>query len=627
MSWVDSVKSYTEQKMASAKAFGRGFRGEHLSLEEALTHGNAERQLIKLDAPGVTYTPFDPERPYDLAGHTVQYEREIMGEKRPCTVILNRNFKDYMRKYGHKTHYVTDNGTPWLTHDQEMGEIDPEQARAYYEALCHTPTEEQMFAEKRNQAINIVSRTSGTVRFTDNVLRSNDMGHNDDAEHTPKEFRRIVVMPDEGEPEIHLLPLEANIHVEEGDRVEEGALLSTSNYTPSYTGPDNDNVVLVSWRNTDFYKFSRRDSGHSAISSGVLNKVPNEDGDGFRYHYDPEITGSFYPTTGPLFFPEKFFLSLLGENMPPAVRNYIQHYEVNNGHFATAAQERLGEHSVSHTAGVMARDSVKPIAAAAGTMLAYTLTEKMMRTMKDHQEGKIGNEAVQQAIKAMALMAAGYMAAKATATLDSATGTVLMKEEYRASGVLACLVTPAQLDIMQHAMYGMYKTYHERYNILGLNSGHNCADYSDQMMKLIGVDIARTLGVVEEQQKENQKAEMHPVKAKLANAWETVSIPNSKRPSRLRDLKNVLPNRQPKTGEIEVDGQPLTLSLMKLNDRSAVLIESSEHLFGDAPIETFQKVLEKGLTLRANQHGRFQFELEDEVKQVPPTRAATAIAR
>lgn len=497
------------------KAFIRGWNQDFLSLEEALTHADAERFLIDLQAPDTVYSLMS-EAPNgaEKEKHTVSFTRPNArtGEPVVHTVYVNPAFHDYMERYGDRTRYITDAGTPWLTRDQELGEIDPEQARAYYDALS--------------------------------------------------------------------------------------------------TGPNQD-VIMVNWRKTNAAK---KDTGHSAISIGTLNRAKGVAADDPNqvFEYQPDITGSFYPVTGPLFRPMLPVLAPIAKYIPPLGRQ-VERGMKNNRHHLEAARERLGDNSVAHSMGVAARDAVKPLSVAAASTVSVVVAKHMVDLAKAEAKGEAGKEERGRVLNGLATLMVAYTAAKTTGILDAQTGVVLLKEEDRGSGILATLVTPAQMDIMQHALYGMYKTYHDKYNILG----SNCADFADKMMEEVGLETSRILDEALGNQQENTEEK----DGRFSRFAKAISVPPHIRPSR---VSWAFRNRKPISGEVEIDEQPLSVGLVKVNNQSTVLIETEDHLFKNPPIETFQRVLKEALTLKENRHGQFQFDLQPGIKRIDPSRAAAA---
>ena len=376
-------------------------------------------------------------------------------------------------------------------------------------------------------------------------------------------------------------------------------------YQALSAGPNQD-VVMLSWRKTVAKK---KDSGHTALSIGTLNLADgSSDQDAVPiYEYEPEISGSFYPSTGPLFRPGKLALKPIAEHIP-ALEKRLHHSSLNTDQHLQAARDRHGENPMAYSIGVTARDSVEPVGAAVGAMVGITVTKKMVDLIRGKQSGAMDDKAVEVALKGLALLTAGYLAAKATGALDMATGVVLLKEEERGSGILASLVTPAQLDIMQHTLYGMYKTYFDKYNILS----SNCADFADKMMEDIGLQTSKLL---QETIAVEDAKNVGPVQ-KVLN---TISIPESIRPSR---ISYAYRNRKPVTGEVEIDGQKLAVSLVSVSGQSSVLIETDNQLFNEPPIQTFQKVLKEGITMKQGQDGRFHFQFQPHVEQIEVSQAA-----
>lgn len=367
----------------------------------------------------------------------------------------------------------------------------------------------------------------------------------------------------------------------------------------------NQDVVMLSWRKT---LAKKQDSGHTALSVGTLNLAEGSKATDStpRYEYQPEISGSFYPSTGPLFRPGKLLLKPLEDHVP-AIERYIHNSSVNTDQHIEAARSRHDEAPLAYSMGVTARDSALPVGVAVGTMIGIALTKKMADLIQHRQKGDIDDSMVETALKSMALMGAGYLAAKATGALDMATGVVLLKEEERGSGILASLVTPAQLDIMQHSLYGMYKTYYSQYNILS----SNCADFGDKMMEDIGLQTTKLLN-------ETIATETAKEPSLLERATKVISVPEKIRPSR---ISYAFRNRKPVTAEVTVDGQKLAVSRVSISEQSALLIETDDYLFKNPPIETFQKVLKEGVTLKPDATGRYYFDFKPHIKQIPLSQA------
>lgn len=468
-----------------------------MSLEEALTYPKSKKRLIDLHATDTRYDPIT---------HRVAYTHD--GVKH--TIPVSESFRVYMAKYADQTHYMTENGTPWITRSQEQDHPDPQQIIDYYQALGRG---------------------------------------------------------------------------------------------------ENQSVVLLNWRKSAA-KFN--DTGHSSLTAGHLDlaKGSSEQDPVPLYEFTPDISGSFYPSTGPLFRPGKLLLAPLAERVP-ALEKLFHNYFINTDQHITAAKERHGDHPVAHTLGVVAKDSALPLSVAAGTMVATAVGKKIFDLVRDQQDKK-DDTIVETAIKGLALLTLGYAAAKATGALDEATGVVLLKEEERGSGILASLVTAEQIDIMEHTLYAMYKTYYHEYNILR----SNCADFADRMMHDIGLDTRAILD-------EAIAQDLAPKNA-FQRLVDKVRIPEETRPSR---PSFAFRNRKSNTGKVTVDGQDLSVSLVAVGSHSSVLVETNDHLFKNPPIETFQKILEKGLTLAKDPVGNYEFSFQPGIKRIQPTPAANAAAR
>lgn len=357
----------------------------------------------------------------------------------------------------------------------------------------------------------------------------------------------------------------------------------------------NREVAMVNWSGTHIYQ-----SGHSSVSVGTLNLVDgsSEEDEIPLYRYEPEITGSYYGSLG------------LAVGMhPDAYRN--------------SAHAKTVEHSpLAHAAGTMLRDGAWPLSAmlagiATGTMITANGLKKQER-----------NRLIKTTLRAMTALVVTAAAGAATGYLANSNGTLLMKEEALGSGLLATLITPAQRDILEHALYGVYKTYEGKYNILH----SNCADFSEKMLAEIQVDIA---SVIESAMRQE------PPKSALGRVRDVLSVPHYIRPDRAGWAMRMLPDSKPVTGVVALaplpvehvphrfterirrngrplkanGGEELHISPNVATNAPTLLVETTQEKFDRPPIETFREAL-KHVTLRADAKGKYRWELMPHVQLV-----------
>ena len=427
-------------------------------------------------------------------------------------------------------------------------------------------------------------------------LRGHDIGHTWD----PSLKQYIVSYKKDGQTQTLFIPKQFNQYIRQY-----GVEFITDNGTPwlsreqkqigipdaqskdyykALAEGENREIVLINWSNTDL---RRGETGHSSLSVGTLDLA-----DGYTetdkvpiYEYTPEISGSFYPSIAPVM-----------RRAP----DYVKHH-------TDAAKARHGDHPVAHSLGVTARDAILPVSAAVGSGVAMYVAARMSGLIKDKQEGKKVN--VDAALKSIGLVLIAHAAGKKAGQFKTSTGAVMLKEEEKGAGVLATLVTPAQMDLMEHALYGMYRTYHEKYNLLS----SNCADFSDKMMQEIGLDTRKILDEAVAEDKAEERNIPQKVRARA-------KTPEHIRPSRLSWAYR---NRKPETATVKVDGQPVSVSRLDVDGQSTVLIESSKFKFEKPPIETFQTVLKDVLTLEKSPNGTYAFDFQPGITRVAGAQAAS----
>lgn len=354
---------------------------------------------------------------------------------------------------------------------------------------------------------------------------------------------------------------------------------------------ENREVVMVNWSGTHIYQ-----SGHSSLSVGTLNLADgsSEEDKIPLYRYEPEITGSYYGSLGPVMgmFPDAYRAS---------------------------TDAKVVEHSPrAHAMGTMLRDGAWPLSA----MLA-SITVGTMVTAKGLKNKDERNRLIKTTLRAMTGIAATATAGITTGYLANSNGTLLMKEETIGSGLLATLITPAQRDILEHALYGVYKTYEGKYNILH----SNCADFSEKMLSEIQVDIASVIESAMQQE---------PPKSVLGRVRDVLSVPQHIRPERNSWALRVLRDSKPVTGVVTLDplpvehvphrftdkirrngkvngGEELHISPNVATSAPTLLVETMKEKFDRPPIETFREVL-KHVTLCADARGKYSWELMPHVR-------------
>lgn len=489
--------------------FYLGLKGDFPTVEEALIHPDCERKLIPLARPAI----------YSKKHHSIRYRQD----GKTHILKLNPAFKDYMQEYGRTTHYVTDQGTPWLTRLQEDGSfIQQEQLDAYYAAL---------------------------------------------------------------------------------------------------RAGENREVVMINWTNTH-----GKDSGHSSISVGSLSLSENaSEHDTIPiYDYTPEITGSYYGSTTP-------FLGM-------------KHWDE---YMRDSAVRKVGKNNpIAHATGTTLRDGALPIATfVGGAMLALAKDIHAARAQKSSLTEKQINAVAKRGIKYLAAATVIGASTAASGLLSSSKGTLLMKEEMEGSGILATLITPAQRDILEHSLYGIYQTYYGKYNILS----HNCADFTQDMLKEINVDLAP---LIEEAMRREQPHTL------IQQALKPFTIPNHVKPSRhgwaasvrpplfglygVVELPRNLEGEQKRLDSIhspkkkeqmrkqleqEEGNEVVHVRPIEDLDQSTILITTpnADKKFRQRPLETFRDVMKHSLTLAKdddNQH-HFAFQPHVQVEMLQPSRSVS----
>jgi hypothetical protein len=370
-------------------------------------------------------------------------------------------------------------------------------------------------------------------------------------------------------------------------------------YYTALCGGENREVAMLNWSNTNL---SRKDTGHAALSVGSLNLTDGslETDDVPIYDYEPEISGSYYASTTPF----------LGTKH---IENYLK-----------ASRERrvADTNPVAHAAGTTVRDSVPILSVLLGGTMASL-------AIKHHNAAKAGKSErelqrmTRKAIGTMGTLAAVGSLTAATGIFSSANGTLLMKEEKDGSGILATLITPAQRDIMEHSLYGVYLTYHQKYDILN----HNCADFAQQMFEDININLTQAI--------DDAKAQRGP-RSIMQRITGSFKVPAHIQPGR---MGWALRHAKPETATIEIEPETqalrdapqqkpeiLHVSPITTVGESSVLIEKPDRHkhFREPPIETFKAVMKQALSLQQDPESkRYHFAFQPHVQAVRNEPAAT----
>lgn len=340
-------------------------------------------------------------------------------------------------------------------------------------------------------------------------------------------------------------------------------------YEALKSGPKQD-VAVINWRKTN-----GKDSGHSAVSVGKLaydgemDEQKPEDKRGIK-EYEQHTGGSFYPSQS-MWIDRKS----------------------RSDHMEQARDRDTGDDPKAHADGLLVRNSARPTAAAVG---AGAATAALLG------RGKKKKGIIRTVLSAGAVATAAYTAGRVTNILQSSPGSILIKDEDRGHGMLATLVTDAQHDLMEHAIVGLGKTYHQRYNLLK----SNCADFAGDMMGIIGLDTQSLVQLAMDTDPATDK--------KPRRRPGEIIAPNHIRPDR-----NQWAIRQLESGEegiVDVDGQDIAMRKLDISGQSALLIEAADgDMFKHQPMEMLSKVLSEGVGVTAPLGpNRAEFAYGDKVK-------------
>lgn len=322
------------------------------------------------------------------------------------------------------------------------------------------------------------------------------------------------------------------------------------------TGPK-EYLAFINWRKTDSKKL---DTGHSSLSVGKLELQPAEEPDGTPVDprriegYDQHTAGSFYPSQ-----------SVWREQKA----------------YTEARRNETGKEDASaHARGVMTRNSLKPTGAAvaAGGAIAAASAAANRRSKK-----KPG--VLRTALQVASVVSAGYAAGFVVAAVQSSPGSIKIKDEPQAHGLIATLISPAQHDILEHNLVGLSKTYHGHYNVFK----SNCADFAEDMLRLVGVDARKMVQTAMETEPASGRKHRKPLE---------MAIPHHIRPDRNSWAMREMQSGQ--EGLLNIDGQDITMRRLNLSGHSAVMIEAANgEELKHAPITMMDRILSLGLEVSA----------------------------
>jgi hypothetical protein len=347
----------------------------------------------------------------------------------------------------------------------------------------------------------------------------------------------------------------------------------TATYFEALASGPKEYLAFTNWTKTDGKKL---DTGHSSLSVGKLDLQPAEAPDGTPVDprrvegYDQHAAGSFYPSQS-------------------AWREQKA--------FAQAQRNDAGKENPSaHARGVMTRNSLKPSAAAAAAGGAVATASALANRHSKKKGGPL-----RTALQIASVVSAGYAAGFVVAAVQSSPGSIRIKDEPRAHGLMATLISPAQHDILEHNLMGLSKTYHGKYNVFK----SNCADFAEDMLRLVGVDARELVQTA---------METEPAHGKKLRKPTEVAIPRHIRPDR-----NSWAMREMQAGQeglLKVDGQELSLRKIDLSGHSTIMIEASDgELLKHPPIEMMDRVLSLGMNISAPLGpNRAEFAYSGEVK-------------
>lgn len=383
-------------------------------------------------------------------------------------------------------------------------------------------------------------------------------------------------------------------------------------YYFALTRGENREAVILNWLNTQ-----KMETGHAALSVGSLDLADGsaETDEIPLYEYTPEITGSYYGSTTPL----------LGKKHFSEYRDGSRVRKVSD------------DNPVAHAVGTTLRDGAAPLGSIVGGGL-LAVAALLHKSKKSGASERKQREILKKGLFSVGTMTAASMAAVSSGLLVSSNGTLLMKEEMESTGMLATLITPAQRDIMEHSLYGVYQTYHEKYNILN----NNCADFATKMLQDISIDLDAAVRRAMEQepprslsQRATQPIPQHiqPGRAGWAlrnrtSATGIVTLEPSpdgedKKFSQMRRSKGHV-ERLRRARMAETGDEVLHVSPIETLGQSSVLVETASYdrQFRQPPIETFRDVMKQALTLKKDPQGSYHFALQPHVPLLEKGRDA-----
>lgn len=343
-------------------------------------------------------------------------------------------------------------------------------------------------------------------------------------------------------------------------------------FTALKSGPKKD-VAMINWQKTGNNPAIQ--TGHAALSVGELDLEPETGPDGKPVDprniqgYEQHAGGSFYPSP-----------SLWRD------RKAMNESKLRD----------TGESDPSnHARGVLVRNSLKPTAVAAGAAVAAAAAASAAGGKK--------RGPVRTAIKVVTAGAAAYAGGYIVGSLQTSPGSIKIKDEKAAHGVMAVLISPSQHDILEHSLVGLSRTYHGKYNVFK----SNCADFAEDMMGLVGIDTHELVQTAMETEPACDVKERKSVGEHIAK--------NHIRPDRfswaMRHLKSG------KEGVLAVDGQDVCMQKFEVSGQSALLIEAADGgKFKHPPLEMLDRVLADGVGITAPKGpARAEFAFNERVRE------------
>lgn len=345
-------------------------------------------------------------------------------------------------------------------------------------------------------------------------------------------------------------------------------------------------LAIINWRKTNP---AIKDTGHAALSVGHLNF------DDAAYQFtedDIGPDGNLLPRKQDV---DGYESRYSGSYHPSSSGPWIDKHS-RKEHMDSMKQRVTGEDPKAHAAGIVTRNALRPAGVAAATALAGGFAA-----------GRSGGTFGSLTAKLAGATTLAYTSGRVTAITQKAPGSVLEKEEKRGHGILATLITPAQRDIMEHMLHGMGKTYFSEYQLWG----NNCADFTEHVMKEIGVNTEHLV---------TRAMEAEPdCKNKAARVAKALTVQSHIRPDRHQWATHTLADdRRIETGELQVDGEDFLVHKLKFTGQSALLIETAdEQMFKDKPLKTLSKVLQGGLAINPVNSARgSEFEFRPEAVKI-----------